>query len=127
LQVPNRKAAPSDRRFDDRHQGDGLIICIGGSEAPVIDVSIGGLKFIRPGKIFIKDNTRIAFSLRSCFENPDTLISGTGVVKALHPDWVAIEFVRPTFVLLRTVSRHIGHLLVGHGHLFHRPLDPSSE
>jgi len=106
-----------ERRIDPRHQGDGLFILFDGTLAEVVDISIGGLRFRRlPYKL--PPGTRLAFELRSAHEAPHPLARGIGVVRASQDDWVAIEFVRPTFSLLKLVGRHIGRLVLGRNHLF---------
>jgi len=35
------------------------------------------------------------------------------VVRALTADWIAVQFVRPTYNLMKCVSRHVGTLLWG--------------
>lgn len=106
-----------ERRIDPRHQGEGLFILFDGTLAEVIDISIGGLRFRRPPHR-LAPGTRLSFELRSAHEAPNPLAKGVGVVRATQGDWVAIEFVRPTFSLLKLVGRHIGRLLIGRNHLF---------
>ena len=100
-----------DRRVDD------LFLLFDGTLVEVIDVSVGGLKFRRPG-FRLDIGRRIAFELRSAHEAPNPLARGVAVVRAAKDDWVAVEFVRPTFSLLKVVGRHIGRLVAGGNHLF---------
>lgn len=117
----NEVSGPSslshDRRIDDRHLGDGLFILFDGNLLEVVDISVGGLKFRRPG-FRLDIGRRFAFELRSAHEAPDALAKGVAVVRAARDDWVAIEFVRPTFSLMKVVGRHIGRLVAGGSHLF---------
>jgi len=112
-----RPVTSNDRRVDDRHEGDGLFMLFDGNLVEVIDISVGGLKFTRP-PFMLKIGHRFAFELRSAYEDPNPLAKGVAVVRAAAGDWVAIEFVRPTFALMKVVGRHIGRLLVGRSHLF---------
>lgn len=88
-----------------------------GQLVEVVDISIGGLKFRRPVEL-LKIGHRFSFELRSAYEDPNPLARGIAVIRAMGEDWVAIEFVRPTFSLMKVVGRHIGRLLVGRSHLF---------
>jgi hypothetical protein len=106
-----------DRRVDGRHEGDGLFILFDGTLAEVIDISVGGLKFRRPG-FRLDVGRRLAFELRSAHEAPNPLAKGIAVVRAAQGEWVAVEFVRPTFALMKVVGRHIGRLVAGGSHLF---------
>jgi hypothetical protein len=106
-----------NRRLDDRHQGDGLFLLFQGTLVEVIDVSIGGLKFRNP-PYRLDPGFRFSFELRSTFEAPNPLARGIAVVRAAREDWVAIEFVRPTFALMKVVGRHIGRQVNGRNHLF---------
>lgn len=106
-----------NRRLDDRHQGDGLFLFFDGNLVEVIDVSVGGLKFRNP-PYRLGPGFRFSFELRSAHEAPDPLAKGVAIVRAAREDWVAVEFVRPTFTLLKVVGRHIGRQLFGHNHLF---------
>jgi len=115
--VTFRKQASNDRRIDDRHEGDGLFMLFDGILVEVIDISVGGLKFRRPPGL-LNHGYRFTFELRSAYEDPNPLAKGVAVVRALGADWVAVEFVRPTFSLLKVVGRHIGRLLIGRSHLF---------
>lgn len=107
-----------ERRLDPRHEGDGLFILFGDTLAEVVDISIGGLRFRRPESGDLPPGVRFAFELRSAHEAPNPLAKGVAVVCAAQDDWVAVEFVRPTFSLLKLVGRHIGRLLLGRNHLF---------
>ncbi|EPY03564.1 hypothetical protein [Magnetospirillum fulvum] len=106
-----------NRRLDDRHRGDGLFLLFDGNLVEVIDVSIGGLKFRNP-PFRLDPGFRFPFELRSADEDPNPLAKGIAIVRAAQEDWVAVEFVRPTFTLLKVVGRHIGRQLLGHNHLF---------
>ncbi len=111
------KSASNDRRIDDRHEGEGLFMMFEGNLVEVVDISVGGLKFKRP-PFTVTPGHRFSFELRSAYEDPNPLARGIAVVRACKEDWVAIEFVRPTFSLMKVVGRHIGRLLVGGSHLF---------
>jgi hypothetical protein len=115
--VPSRKVPVSDRRVDDRHEGEGLFMLFEDHLVEVIDVSVGGLKFSRP-PFKLEPGRRLTFELRSAFEDPNPLARGIAVVRAAKDDWVAVEFVRPTFTLMKVVGRHIGRLVAGRNHLF---------
>jgi PilZ domain len=115
--VSGNKGSANDRRVDDRHEGEGLFMVFEDHLVEVVDISVGGLKFKRPP--FRLDNGhRFSFELRSAYEDPNPLARGIAVVRASKDDWVAIEFVRPTFSLMKVVGRHIGRLLLGRSHLF---------
>jgi hypothetical protein len=120
MPVAMQKAATGDRRVDDRHKGEGLFILFEGVAAEVIDISIGGLKFRRSADSSFQCGRRFSFQLTSRDDGFDVLGKGIGVIRAIDDEWVAVEFIRPTLPLLRTVSRHIGRLLVGRSHLFKR-------
>ncbi len=107
----------NDRRVDDRHEGEGLFMLFDGHLVEVVDISVGGLKFRQP-PFRLEAGQRFAFELRSAHEDPNPLARGVAVVRAAKDDWVAVEFVRPTFSLMKVVGRHIGRLLVGGSHLF---------
>jgi hypothetical protein len=115
--VPTRKASSNDRRIDDRHEGEGLFLVFENNLVEVVDISVGGLKFRRP-PFKLEIGHRFTFELRSAYEDPNPLAKGVAVVRACKDDWVAIEFVRPTFSLMKVVGRHIGRLLLGRSHLF---------
>lgn len=115
--MAGRKSANNDRRIDDRHEGDGLFMLFEGNLVEVVDISVGGLKFKRP-PFALTTGHRFSFELRSAYEDPNPLAKGVAVVRASKDDWVAVEFVRPTFSLMKVVGRHIGRLLVGGSHLF---------
>jgi len=107
------KKAGSDRRYDDRHAGTGLAIRIDDYETEVLDVSIGGLKFAPPdGRVYQIQN-KLGFELLSANWPDMRRAIGTGLVRAATPDWVAIQFLRPTYDLMKCVSRHVGTLLWG--------------
>ncbi|WP_040567764.1 hypothetical protein [Magnetospirillum molischianum] len=106
-----------NRRLDDRHQGDGLFLLFDGNLVEVVDVSIGGLKFRNP-PYRLDPGLRFPFELRSAYEDPNPLAKGIAVVRAAKADWVAVEFVRPTFALMKVVGRHIGRQVRGPNHLF---------
>ncbi len=115
--MSGKKISSTDRRVDDRHEGEGLFMLFEGNLVEVVDISVGGLKFKRPPFV-LKTGHRFTFELRSAYEDPNPLAKGVAVVRASRDDWVAIEFVRPTFSLMKVVSRHIGRLLVGGSHMF---------
>jgi hypothetical protein len=105
--------ANTDRRFDERHNGTGLVIHLDGYEAEVLDVSIGGLKFAPPEGYVYQPQNKLAFELSSTRWPEMRKGHGTAVVRAATPKWVAIQFLRPTYDLMKCVSRHVGTLLWG--------------
>jgi len=108
-----RAKTTGDRRYDDRHPGTGLIAHIEDYQVEVLDVSIGGLKLARPaGKLYQLQN-KLEFQLVSTHWPEMLPASGHGVVRALTADWIAVQFVRPTYNLMKCVSRHVGTLLWG--------------
>ena len=108
-----RAKTSGDRRYDDRHPGTGLIARIEDYEVEVLDVSIGGLKLARPeGKLFQLQN-KLDFVLVSTHWPEMAPAPGRGVVRALTHDWLAVQFTRPTYNLMKCVSRHVGTLLWG--------------
>lgn len=115
--MAGRDVSKSDRRFDERHEGEGLFMLFEDHLVEVVDISVGGLKFKRP-PFEVKIGHRFSFELRSAYEDPNPLAKGIAVARAVGGDWVAIEFVRPTFSLMKVVGRHIGRLLLGRSHLF---------
>jgi c-di-GMP-binding flagellar brake protein YcgR len=102
-----------DRRFDDRHPGTGLIAVAEGLELEVLDISIGGMKVPVPqGRRTWKGQT-IDFELRST-RWPDMKIAmGKGEVRAVTQSWMALQFVRPSYDLMKCVSRHVAGLVWG--------------
>ncbi|MBI5162421.1 MAG: PilZ domain-containing protein [Magnetospirillum sp.] len=103
----------NDRRFDDRHPGTGLICRIGDVEMDVLDISIGGMKIPPiPGRnTFIKN--KLDFILISTHWPEMRPAAGQGEVRAANRTWLALQFERPTYDLMKCVSRHVGTLLWG--------------
>ena len=102
-----------DRRTDDRHPGTGLIARFADYEVDVIDVSIGGLKFARSHGRLYHNHNKLDFTLVSTHWPEMRPAPGHGLVRAVTRDWVAVQFVRPTYDLMKCVSRHVGTLLWG--------------
>ena len=102
-----------DRRYDDRHPGTGLIARIEDYEVTVLDVSIGGIKLARPDGRAYQIQNKIDFELVSTHWPEMPPAAGRAVVRAVTHDWVAVQFVRPTYNLMKCVSRHVGTLLWG--------------
>jgi hypothetical protein len=107
------KKTAADRRFDERHPGTGLVARIADFEVPVIDVSIGGFKFVPPRDRPYYNGNSVEFELVSLRWPQMKPGLGRGVVRAASRDFVAVQFVRPAFNLMKCVSRHVGTLLWG--------------
>ncbi|MDA8231870.1 MAG: PilZ domain-containing protein [Magnetospirillum sp.] len=106
--------AHRDRRYDDRHPGTGLRARIAGREVEVLDVSIGGMKLARDEETAYQIQNRISFELVSTHWPDMAAAPGRAVVRAVGRDWVAVQFLSPTYNLMKCVSRHVGTLLWGH-------------
>lgn len=102
-----------DRRFDDRHPGTGLVALIEGGELEVLDISIGGMKVpVLEGRRTWRGQM-VDFELRST-RFPDMKIAlGKGEVRAVANGWMALQFVRPSYDLMKCVSRHVAGLVWG--------------
>jgi hypothetical protein len=103
----------NDRRFDDRHTGTGLKTRFDGLELEVLDVSIGGMKVpVPPGHRVWKGAT-IDFELDSINWPDMRTAKGKAEVRAVVGDWMAVQFVRPSYDLMKMVSRHVATLIWG--------------
>lgn len=107
------KKPKNDRRFDDRHPGSGLVIQFEGKEVEVMDVSIGGMKIpVPPGRRTWKGEI-VEFEMSS-LQWPDMRhAKGKAEVRAVVGDWMAVQYVRPSYDLMKLVSRHVAGLLWG--------------
>lgn len=102
-----------DRRFDDRHPGTGLEAVIEGVQSEVLDISIGGMKIPLPQGRRTWKGQVMEFELLST-RWPDMKVArGKGEVRAVTQDWVALQFVRPSYDLMKCVSRHVAGLVWG--------------
>ncbi|HLO79005.1 MAG TPA: PilZ domain-containing protein [Magnetospirillum sp.] len=102
-----------DRRFDDRHPGTGLVAAIGDEEFEVQDISIGGMKVPLPAGHRMWRGQNVDFELRST-RWPDMKIAfGKAEVRAVVGATVALQFVRPSYDLMKCVSRHVAGLVWG--------------
>ncbi|MEW5728649.1 MAG: PilZ domain-containing protein [Pseudomonadota bacterium] len=106
-------SSKNDRRFDDRHPGTGLVARIGEQELEVLDISIGGLKIPNPKGLKTWRGDVLDFVLASTHWPDMKHASGKGVVRALNDDWIALQFERPSYDLMKCVSRHVATLLWG--------------
>lgn len=103
----------NDRRFDDRHPGTGLMARIDGNDIEVLDVSIGGMKIGHvPGRKTWRGDI-MDFVVSSTHWPDMKPAAGKGKVCALNDEWVALQFERPTYDLMKCVSRHVAGLIWG--------------
>lgn len=108
LKKPN-----NDRRFDDRHPGTGLTSRFDGHEVEVLDISLGGMKLPVPkGRRTWKGET-IDFEMDSLRWPEMRTARGKAEIRAVVGDWMAVQFVRPSYDLMKMVSRHVAGLLWG--------------
>ncbi len=107
------RKASFDRRYDDRHPGTGLIARIDDEDVDVVDVSIGGMKIARPAKRVFQIQNKVDFILVSTHWPDMRPAPGHSVVRAITRDWIALQYLRPTYDLMKCVSRHVGTLLWG--------------
>lgn len=107
------KKPSTDRRFDDRHPGTGLVIRLGGSEIQVLDVSIGGMKFPLPENRRVWKGEVLEFEMDSLHWPDMRTAKGKADIRVITRDWVAVQFVRPSYDLMKMVSRHVATLLWG--------------
>lgn len=107
------KTPRSDRRFDDRHPGTGMVATLDGVEYEVLDVSIGGMKIPVPKGVPLVKGVEMAFTLSSTRWPEMRVANGQGEVRAITKDWVALQFVRPSYDLMKAVSRHVAGLIWG--------------
>lgn len=102
-----------DRRFDDRHPGTGLVALIEGAELEVQDISIGGMKVpLPPGRRTWRGQV-MEFELRSTHWPDMKVATGKGEVRAVFQGSIALQFVRPSYDLMKCVSRHVAGLVWG--------------
>jgi len=102
-----------DRRYDDRHPGTSLIARFEDLELEVLDVSIGGLKLARPAGRPFQVQNKMDFVLVSTHWPEMKPAQAHTVVRAVTHDWLAVQFLRPNYDLMKCVSRHVGTLLWG--------------
>ena len=107
------KKPSNDRRFDERHPGTGLVIRMEEVEIPVLDISIGGMKFTMPNGRRTWKGEEVAFEMASLHWPDMRLAKGKAEVRAITKEWVAVQFVRPPYDLMKMVSRHVATLLWG--------------
>lgn len=107
------KKSSNDRRFDDRHPGTGLIIRLEDAEIQVLDISIGGMKFPLPAGRRTWKGEVLEFVMVSQHWPDMRNAKGKADIRAITPDWVAVQFVRPSYDLMKMVSRHVATLLWG--------------
>lgn len=102
-----------DRRFDDRHPGTGLVAVTEGVEFEVLDISIGGMKLPLPSGRRAWKGQMVEFELRSTHWPDMKIARGKGEIRAVTQTWVALQFVRPSYDLMKCVSRHVAGLVWG--------------
>lgn len=102
-----------DRRFDDRHPGTGLVANCEGMEFEVLDISIGGMKIPLPAGRRTWRGQTMDFELRSTRWPEMRVALGKGEVRFVTGEWVALQFVRPSYDLMKCVSRHVAGLVWG--------------
>lgn len=102
-----------DRRFDDRHPGTGLVADISGERIEVLDVSIGGMKIAIPKGFKTYRGDMVVFVVQSTHWPDMKPASGKGVVRAMTSGWIALQFERPSYDLMKCVSRHVAGLIWG--------------
>lgn len=103
----------NDRRFDERHPGTGLVTRINDIELEVLDVSIGGMKIPKPDWMKTYKGEMHDFVLISTHWPDMVHAPGKGEVRALANGWVALQFERPSYNLMKMVSRHVATLIWG--------------
>lgn len=110
---PDRRMA--DRRKDDRHRGCGLAARVVGQGdcLSVEDISIGGLRLIVPDDFEVWPGQTIDFQLHSQYWPDQKPVLARGEVRAAQKNWVALQFVRPSFDLVKLVSRHVSGMVWG--------------
>lgn len=102
-----------DRRFDDRHPGTGLVAATEGDTFEVLDISIGGMKIPLPAGRRTWKGQVLDFELRSTRWPEMRIAVGKGEVRFVNRDWIALQFVRPSYDLMKCVSRHVAGLVWG--------------
>ncbi|CAA7619355.1 PilZ domain-containing protein [Magnetospirillum sp. UT-4] len=107
------KKPKNERRFDDRHPGTGLHCRMEGFEFEVLDVSLGGMKVPVPEGHRAWKGEVVRFELDSLHWPEMRTAKGSAEVRAVVGDWMALQFVRPSYDLMKMVSRHVATLLWG--------------
>ena len=107
------KKTSNDRRFDDRHPGTGLVIRVEDADIEVLDISIGGMKFPLPAGRRTWKGEVLEFEMVSSHFPDMRKAKGKADIRAITPNWVAVQFVRPSYDLMKMVSRHVATLLWG--------------
>ncbi|HSV29923.1 MAG TPA: PilZ domain-containing protein [Candidatus Omnitrophota bacterium] len=107
------KSSSNDRRFDDRHPGTGLVANIGDEQVEVLDVSIGGMKVPVPKGVKTYRGDMVEFVVQSTHWPDMKSVAGKGVVRAMAQGWMALQFERPSYDLMKLVSRHVAGLVWG--------------
>jgi hypothetical protein len=83
------------------------------TEIQVLDISIGGMKLtLPPGRRTWKGEV-LEFEMASQHWPDMRCAKGKADIRAITPDWVAVQFVRPSYDLMKMVSRHVATLLWG--------------
>lgn len=111
--MPIIKSNKNERRFDDRHPGTGLVATVEGIEMEVQDISIGGMKLPFPKTRRTWKGEVIEFEMSSTHWPDMRPARGKAEVRALTPDGAAVQFVRPSYDLMKMVSRHVATLIWG--------------
>lgn len=113
MDIPMIKKTSTDRRFDERHPGTGLVIMLEGQEINVLDISIGGMKLALPhGRRSWKGEV-LEFEMASVQWPEMRVAKGKADIRLITADWAAVQFVRPSYDLMKMVSRHVATLLWG--------------
>ena len=84
-----------------------------GNELEVLDISIGGMKIPLPVGRRTWRGQVIEFELRSTRWPEMRVAAGRGEVRFVGDDWMALQFVRPSYDLMKHVSRHVAGLVWG--------------
>lgn len=96
-----------ERRFDERHSGKELTALIDGQQLQVLDISVGGMKVALPeGRRTWRGDT-FAFTLSSTRWPEMPAIRGMAEVRGTGRGWIAARFLRPSYNLMKCVSRHV--------------------
>ncbi len=113
--MPILKGLRHDRRFDDRFIGGGLICILGDVELEVLDISVGGMRLPLPSghRNHWWRGVQADFTVTSTRWPDMKPIPGRAEIRAVGPDWMAAQFVRPSFALMKCVSRHVAELVWG--------------
>jgi hypothetical protein len=110
---PGMNVSKNDRRFDDRHPGTGLVTRIRDQDIEVLDVSIGGMKIPHPKGVKTWRGDMMDFVLQSTHWPEMKAVGGKAVVRAMTDDWIALQFEKPSYDLMKCVSRHVATLIWG--------------